>query len=39
MMSMAARRLHDEDGTHALVSACAAGGLGHAMVLERVGGA
>ncbi len=37
LLSMAARRLHDEDQTHALVSACAAGGLGHAMLLERVG--
>lgn len=39
LVSMAARRLHDENGSLALVSACAAGGLGHAMVLERVGGA
>ena len=37
LLTMAARRLHDEDSTHALVSACAAGGLGHAMLLERVG--
>ena len=39
LLTMAARRLHDEDGTLALVTACAAGGLGHAMLLERVGGA
>jgi acetyl-CoA acyltransferase len=32
----ACRRLHDEDAELALVTACAAGGLGHAMVLERV---
>lgn len=38
LLTMAARRLHDEDGTLALVTACAAGGLGHAMLLERVGG-
>jgi acetyl-CoA acetyltransferase family protein len=37
LLTMAARRLHDEDGTLALVTACAAGGLGHAMLLERVG--
>lgn len=37
LVTMAARRLRDEDAAHALVSACAAGGLGHAMLLERVG--
>lgn len=39
LLTMAARRLHDEDGTLALLTACAAGGLGHAMLLERVGDA
>jgi len=39
LLTMAARRLHDEDGTLALLTACAAGGLGHAMLLERAGGA
>lgn len=39
LLTMAARRLHDEDGALALVTACAAGGLGHAMLLERVGSA
>ena len=32
----ACRRLHDEDATFALLTACAAGGLGHAMILERI---
>ena len=36
LVMMAASRLHHEDGTLALLAACAAGGLGHAMVLERV---
>ena len=35
LVMMAASRLHHEDGTLALLAACAAGGLGHAMVLER----
>ena len=35
LVTMAASRLHHEDGTLALLAACAAGGLGHAMVLER----
>ncbi len=39
LLTMAARRLHDEDGTLALVTACAAGGLGHAMLVERMGDA
>jgi acetyl-CoA acetyltransferase family protein len=37
LLTMAARRLHDEDGQLALLTACAAGGLGHALLLERVG--
>lgn len=37
LLTMAARRLHDEDGQLALLTACAAGGLSHAMLLERVG--
>lgn len=32
----AADRLHHEGGRYALLAACAAGGLGHAMLLERV---
>lgn len=39
LLTMAARRLRDEDGTLALVTACAAGGLGHALLLERMGDA
>ncbi|WP_372638523.1 acetyl-CoA C-acyltransferase [Fodinibius sp.] len=35
LVTTAANRLHHEDGTLALVAACAAGGQGHAMVLER----
>ena len=35
LVMMAASRLHHEDGTLALLAACAAGGLGHAMVMER----
>ncbi len=35
LLATAANRLHDEDGTFALVSACAAGGQGHAIILER----
>ena len=36
LVTMAASRLHHEDGTLALLAACAAGGLGHAMIVERV---
>lgn len=35
LVTTAANRLHHEDGTLALVTACAAGGQGHAMILER----
>ena len=35
LVTTAAHRLHEEDGRYALVTACAAGGLGHAMILER----
>lgn len=35
LVSMALRRLAHEGGRYALVTACAAGGLGHAMLLER----
>ena len=35
LVTQAANRLHAEDGQFALVTACAAGGLGHAMLLER----
>lgn len=35
LLTTAAHRLHDEDGRFAMVTACAAGGLGHAMLLER----
>lgn len=34
----AANRLHEEDGTLALVAACAAGGQGHALLIERWNG-
>ncbi len=35
LVTTAANRLHHEDGNLALVTACAAGGQGHAMILER----
>lgn len=35
LVNQAVSRLHDEDGRFALVTACAAGGLGHAILLER----
>jgi acetyl-CoA acyltransferase len=38
LVTTAANRLIREDGTFALVSACAAGGQGHAMILERYDG-
>ena len=36
LVTTAAHRLHAEDGRWALVTACAAGGQGHAMLLERI---
>lgn len=36
IVTTAANRLHEEDGELALVAACAAGGQGHALLLERV---
>lgn len=35
IVTTAASRLHHEDGRFALVAACAAGGQGHAIILER----
>ena len=35
LVNTAAHRLEEEDGRFALVTACAAGGLGHAMLIER----
>ena len=35
LVTTAANRLIDEDGKYALVAACAAGGQGHAMIIER----
>jgi len=35
IVTTAANRLQHEDGTFAMVAACAAGGLGHGIVLER----
>lgn len=35
LVTTAVDRLHAEDGRFALVTACAAGGLGHAMIVER----
>src|SRR5690606_8973364 len=35
LVTTAVNRLHREDGRFALVAACAAGGLGHAMIIER----
>jgi len=36
LVTTAANRLHHEDGQLALVAACAAGGQGHAIILERI---
>ncbi len=36
LVTTAARRLHREGGRYAVVTSCAAGALGHALVLERV---
>lgn len=36
LLISACRRLQHEDGRYGLVSSCAAGGLGHAMILERL---
>jgi len=38
LVTTAANRLHHEDGTLALIAACAAGGQGHAIILERFDG-
>jgi acetyl-CoA acetyltransferase family protein len=38
LVTTAANRLQHEGGRYALVTACAAGGLGHAMLIERYGG-
>ncbi|MDZ7658690.1 acetyl-CoA C-acyltransferase [Fodinibius sp.] len=38
LVTTAANRLHHEDGELALVAACAAGGQGHAIILERFDG-
>jgi len=35
LVTQAANRLIKEDGKYALLAACAAGGLGHAMIIER----
>lgn len=35
LVTTAVNRLHREDGRYAMVAACAAGGLGHAMLIER----
>jgi acetyl-CoA acetyltransferase len=35
LVTTAANRLHAENGRYALLSACAAGAHGHAMILER----
>lgn len=35
LITTAANRLADEDGQFALVAACAAGGIGHGMIVER----
>lgn len=36
LVATAAKRLAEENGRYALVAACAAGGQGHAMLLERI---
>ncbi len=38
LVTTAVNRLHREDGKYAMVSACAAGGQGHAMIIERYDG-
>ena len=38
LVTSAVNRLHRENGRLALVAACAAGGQGHALLLEREGG-
>ena len=38
LVTTAANRLHHEGGKYALVTACAAGGQGHAMILEKYQG-
>lgn len=35
LLTTAANRLQRENGTFALIAACAAGGQGHAMIIER----
>lgn len=35
LVTTAVNRLHREDGKYAMVSACAAGGQGHAMIIEK----
>ncbi len=37
LVNMASNRLHVENGTYALIAACAAGAHGHAMILKRYG--
>lgn len=37
LVTTAANRLADENGRYALIAACAAGGQGHAMIIERFG--
>ncbi len=36
LLTTASKRLQDEDGRFALIAACAAGGQGHAMLIERL---
>lgn len=36
LVTTAANRLHHENGQRALIASCAAGALGHAMIIERV---
>lgn len=38
LVTTAARRMHEEGARYALIAACAAGGQGHAMLLERFDG-
>ena len=38
LVATCCRRLEQEDGRYGLIAACASGGLGHATILERVGG-
>ncbi|MDY0039703.1 MAG: acetyl-CoA C-acyltransferase, partial [Desulforhabdus sp.] len=37
LLSSCCRRLQREDGKFGMIASCAAGGLGHALIVERIG--